>query len=209
MSEESSRPPAPAELLAEIEELAATCERHVKDAVGVALDGTIETLPVLDHYLELSREAIRERPELLPLLSRTIGAYFGRVVAGHFEGFWWFENADVHTWFVCMQRVFLALNPVGLVHEALAGANELEALGGPPPDLRLAVEDRDLVQERLAALPPVADTDFWRLSVRVEGLEVAVAALREQMLEGGLADVSFEPSDYDDELSSLPAYQLN
>ena len=37
----------------------------------------------------------------------------------------------------------------------------------------------------------------------------AVPALREQMLEGGMADVSFEPADYDDELSGVPAHELN
>jgi hypothetical protein len=144
----------------------------------------------------------------LPLLSRTIGAYFGRVLARHFDGFWWLTSADVHTWFVCMRHVYLALNPVGLAHAALA-PDELEAMSGPPADLRLAAEDRELVEQRLEALPPVAEADFTRLSVRVEGLEIAVAALREQMVEGGTSDVTFEPRDYDDELQPPPPHALN
>jgi hypothetical protein len=208
MSQGFSPPSVAAELLAEIEELSQSCERHVRDALGIGLDGEIETLPILDHYITISRDAVRQRPELLPLLTRTIGAYFGRVLARHFDGFWWLTSGDVHTWFVCMRHVFLALNPVGLVHAALA-VDQVEAMSGPPADLRLAAEDRELVEQRLAALPPVAEADFSRLSVRVEGLEVAVAALREQMLEGGLGDVSFEPADYNDELTPVPAHDLN
>lgn len=204
----STSPSIAAELLSEIEELSQTCERHVRDALGIGLDGEIETLPILDHYITVSREAVRQRPELLPLLSRTIGAYFGRVLARHFEGFWWLTSEDVHTWFVCMRNVYLALNPVGLVHAALA-PDEVEAMSGPPADLRLAREDRELVELRLGALPPVAEADYSRLSVRVEGLEVAVAALREQMLEGGMGDVTFEPRDYDDELAAAGPQLLN
>jgi hypothetical protein len=208
MQQGLSIPTVAAELLAEIEELSESCERHVRDALGISLDGEIETLPILDHYIAISRDAVRQRPELLPLLSRTIGAYFGRVLARHFEGFWWLTSADVHTWFVCLRHVYLALNPVGLVHAALA-PDEIEAMSGPPADLRLAAEDRELVELRLAALPPVAEADFSRLSVRVEGLEIAVAALREQMLEGGMADVTFEPADYTDELAPVPPQELN
>lgn len=200
---EVSAPAGAAELLAEIEELSESCERHVRDALGIALDGSIETLPILDHYISLSRDAIRDRPELLPLLSRTIGAYFGRVLARHFDGFWWLRSGDVHTWFVCLKHVFLALNPVGLAHAALV-SDDIEAMSGPPADLRLAAEDRELVERRLEALPPVSEADYVRLSVRVEGIEIAVAALREQMHEGGLDDVRFEPSDYDDELTPDP-----
>jgi hypothetical protein len=204
----ASSPTVAAELLAEIEELSESCERHVRDALGISLDGEIETLPILDHYIAISRDAVRQRPELLPLLSRTIGAYFGRVLARHFEGFWWLRSADVHTWFVCLRHVYLALNPVGLVHAALA-PDEVEAMSGPPADLRLDRADREYIEERLAALPPVAEADYARLSVRVEGLEIAVAALREQMHEGGLDDVTFEPGDYDDDLSPAPAQSLN
>jgi hypothetical protein len=208
MQQGISTPSVAAELLAEIEELSESCERHVRDALGIGLDGEIETLPIVDHYITISRDAIRQRPELLPLLSRTIGAYFGRVLARHFDGFWWLTSTDVHTWFVCCRHVYLAINPVGLVHAALA-ADEIEAMSGPPAELRLAAEDRELVELRLAALPPVAEADFSRLSVRVEGLEIAVAALREQMLEGGMADVTFEPADYTDDLSPVAAHQLN
>ena len=69
-----SSPGADQQALAdEVRELSARCEQHVRDAVGMALDGTIDTLPILDDYVRLSVEASAQRPELLPLLSRTVG----------------------------------------------------------------------------------------------------------------------------------------
>jgi hypothetical protein len=103
----------------EVRELSASCEQHVRDAVGLELDGNIETLPILDHYIRLSRDAVRERPELLPLLARTVGGYFGQVVADHFNGFWSLTSPDVNTWYVCLRCVFLAFNPIGMAHAAL------------------------------------------------------------------------------------------
>jgi hypothetical protein len=189
-------------LATEIQELSASCEQHVRDAVGMALDGTIETLPILDHYVRLSAEAIRERPELLELLSRTVGAYFGQVVADHFGGFWLLPSADVHSWYVCLRGVYLAFNPVGMAHAALTWSldTDVRALG-PAAELRLAREDREAVEARLAALPPVREGDFFSLSTRVEGLEVAVAALGEDMAAGGISDVIFDDDDYAKELA--------
>ncbi len=182
-----------------LQELCASCEQHVKDAVGLALDGSIETLPVLDHYLRISAQSVRERPELVPLLSRTAGAYFGQVVAAHFGGFWWAQGADAHRWYVCFRNVYLALNPVGIAHRALVWKLD-SAPEGPPAELHLAREDRGWVSERLEALPPVREGDFYSLSVCVESLEIASAALGEQMAAAGTADVLFDEDDYVAEL---------
>jgi hypothetical protein len=188
-----------AALAEEIRELSASCEQHVRDAVGLALDGSIETLPILDHYVRLSREAARERPELLPLLARTVGAYFGQVVADHFGGFWLLPSADVYTWHVCLRSVYLAFNPIGMAHSALTWSlDPAYASGGPPAEVRLAREDREWIEQRLAALPPVREGDFFALSTRVEGLEIAVAALGEQLAAAGTADVVFDDDDYAD-----------
>jgi hypothetical protein len=48
----------------------------------------------------------------------------------------------------------------------------------------------------------VREGDFFSLSVRVEGLEVAVAALGEQMAQAGTGDVTFDDDDYASELGS-------
>ena len=195
----------------EVRELSASCEQHVRDAVGLELDGTIETLPILDHYIRLSRDAVRERPELLPLLARTVGAYFGQVVADHFGGFWSLPGPDVNSWYVCLRSVYLAFNPIGMAHAALTWSLDESLAAGPPAELRLGRADRAWVEQRLAALPPVREGDFFALSTRVEGIEIAVAALGEQMAQAGTADVVFDDDDYGEDLSvpQPPAETLN
>jgi hypothetical protein len=198
-----------AALADELRELSASCEQHVRDAVGLALDGSIETLPILDHYVRLSAAASRDRPELLPLLARTVGAYFGQVVADHFGGFWLLPSPDVSTWYVCLRSVYVAFNPIGMAHAALTWSLEPESsLAGPPAELHLARKDRQWVEQRLAALPPVRESDFFSLSTRVEGMEIAVAALAEQMAEAGMADVIFDDDDYSKELGAAGAGSL-
>jgi hypothetical protein len=194
----------------EVRELSASCEQHVRDAVGLELDGTIETLPILDHYVRLSRDAVRERQELLPLLARTVGAYFGQVVADHFGGFWSLTSPDVNTWYVCLRGVYLAFNPIGMAYAALIWSIEEELPPGPPAELRLSRQDRSWVEQRLAALPPVREGDFFTLSTRVEGMEVAVAALGEQMAQAGTAEVVYDDDDYAEDLAlTTPPHTLN
>ncbi|MBK9265943.1 MAG: hypothetical protein IPM54_39935 [Polyangiaceae bacterium] len=61
-----------------IADLAASCVRYVKQSVGFTLDFEPETLPVLDHYVELARAAANERKETALLAAQTIGAYLGK-----------------------------------------------------------------------------------------------------------------------------------
>lgn len=204
MSESGTNPVDVVALAEHVRELSGNCEQHVRDALGLALDGTIETLPILDHYIRISHRAIRERPELLPLLSRTVGAYFGQVVSDHFGGFWYLPSPDAQTWYVCLRSVYLAFNPIGMAHAALSwGLDRDEAAFGPPSELHLSKTDRELVERRLAALPPVKEQDFFALSTRVEGLEIAVAALGEQRAAKGDADTALTDDDYAAELEEL------
>ena len=197
-------------LAEEVRELSARCEQHVRDAVGLALDGTIETLPILDHYVRLSVEASAQRPEILPLLSRTVGAYFGQVVADHLGGFWFLPGEDVYTWHICLRSVFLAFNPIGMAHTALTWSLGAEQLAdGPPAELRLAARYRDHIEQRLAALPPVREGDFFALSTRLEALEIAAAALGEAMAAGGHGDQVFDDDDYAEELAGITAPALH
>jgi hypothetical protein len=190
----------PDALASQVRELAASCEQHVLGSVGLALDGSIETLPLLDHYLRVSARESERRPELVPLLSRTVGAYFGQVVAAAFGGFWWLPSADVHRWYVCLRPVYLAINPVGMAHAALTWSHARPPGDAPPTELMLAAEDRELVESRLSGLPPVQEPDYFALCTRVEALEVAVAALGEQMALAGTADVTFDDDDYVEQL---------
>jgi hypothetical protein len=60
----------------------------------------------------------------------------------------------------------------------------------------LASQDREWIERRLNALPPVREQDFFTLTTRVEALEIAVAALGERMAAAGIADSTYDDDDY-------------
>jgi len=160
----------------------------------VELDYTPETLSLVDYYMERARENVTERPELLEVVTRSVGAYFGEVVRRTFHGFWRLPSGDAHDWQVCMQEVYLAINPIGVAWDAVRASAEHE---GPSSELVLDRDEVETVERRLAALPEVPEDQYWLLTTRIEVIEVAVEHLRVEMERGGIADVSFEPGDYD------------
>jgi hypothetical protein len=180
----------------EIEELAESCRQYVLHSTGIELDYTPETLSVLDHYLAGARQSITERPELEPLIARSVGAYFGELVRRKQPSFWSLPTADAHDWRLCAREVFLAFNPIGVAYDALADGVEHD---GPSSELRTAPEDRDVVAQRLEELPEVVESEYYLLSTRLEVIEAAALALRLDMQKSGVDDVRFEESDYDEE----------
>lgn len=178
----------------EIEELAEACRQYVLAATGVELDYTQDTLSVLDHYVLLARGGIEERPELITLAARAVGAYFGEVVRRTIPSFWALGSADVFDWRVCGTNAYLWINPVGVAYDALAGGVEHE---GPPSELGVSAEEREIVEARLAELPDVPEDEYYLLCTRLEVIEVAYEALRLEMERQGTGDVVFDEGDYD------------
>lgn len=178
---------------AAIEELTLTCLEYVKRALGVALDFTPETLPLLDHYASIARSEIAANPALASIIAPAVGAYFGEVVRGRFGGFWRVPNQNVHDWSVCSQRTFLAVNPIGVAYDAIYASNEHD---GPRSILRVAPEDREYLDRRLATVPPVAEDEFYSFSTRFEVLEVANEALAAKMEEEGYGGTEYTEDDY-------------
>jgi hypothetical protein len=170
------------------------CIDSVHRALGVTLDFTDETLPILDHYVSLARDSIRERPEIAQLLLSAIGAYFGELVRRRIHGHWRIPNPDVHSWQICAQFVFFSFNPIGVAHEALQQGTEH---GGPGAELRLAHEDQAIIADRLAMAPPVPEGQYYLLTTRLEGIDIVVETLRLAMHDGGHADIEFDIDDYD------------
>lgn len=194
---EDSGLPHQDDLTGQLKELADTCRDCVRRAVGTELDDTPDTLPVLDHYVRLSHENVKERPELMALLARAVGAYFGEAVRLHMDGFWYLGSPDAADWYVCARSVFLAINPVGAAYEALAQSSEHS---GPSAQLRVRREARTRVEERLHSLPPVSERDYYLLSTRLEVLEVAAAALAADSLACGEEQIELGRDDYAPEL---------
>jgi hypothetical protein len=185
------------ELAGELKQLSETCREYVRRAVGTQLDDTPDTLPVLDHYIKISRDSMQQRPELMALAARAVGAYFGEVVRRQMDGFWYLGSPDTEDWYVCARAVFLAINPVGAAYEALTGTSEH---AGPSAQLRVHRASRGRVEQRLNSLPPVSEPDYYLLSTRLEALEVAAAALAADSIAHGEERVELGRDDYAPEL---------
>ena len=178
----------------EVRDLAASCTDYVRQALDFELDLHPDTLSVVDHYLTQARLSTIERPELLPLLARSVGAYFGELVRREHGGFWHLPGPDSHEWRVCFSDVFLAFNPVGVAHEALTSG---AADGGPSGALQFAPDERDVMRARLDAIPPVPEDEYYSLCTRWDVLEIAHEALRGLMRQGGVEETTYELEDYD------------
>ncbi len=164
----------------EVAELAAGCRRFVQESVGVALDGTQDTLPLLDHYLQQvppsAPEAVRR------LIAASAGAYFGEVVAHHLPGARWHLVGSEHTaWRIEFAPCFLAFHPIAMAREAIEG-RELEGLFG---SLHVRPQDREPLHEALDRLGGVREGDYYRLAVRFEVVQLAYEVLGARRNEGG------------------------
>jgi hypothetical protein len=178
-----------------VQELIASCVRFVHSSIGLELDFSHETLPLLDHYTIGARGELEARPEALSLVAQSLGAYFGQVLAVEFTGFWRASQQDSHSWLLCLQPVFLAINPVGVAYDVLTRGGRHD---GPSPQLRVAREDEQFVADRLRSLPEENEDDYYGFATRFDALAAVVEALRGQMIDGGQEDVTFESSDYGD-----------
>jgi hypothetical protein len=189
-AEEAASEPEPAP--PEVRELVASCVRFVQAKFGVVLDGTQDTLSLLDAYVQDARNSVTERPETLPLIASSIGAYFGEVVRLAF-GATWVTVGDHTAWRLCFKRVYLAFNPIGMAIEAITG----EESTGAGAHLEMESEDREQLTRRLAALGEVDSDEYYLPTTRFDVIEIAVASIHGRMVEQGLGDVTFSPDDYE------------
>jgi Family of unknown function (DUF6278) len=187
-------PDAVADPPAEVAELAAACVRFTTARYGVMPDFTPDTLSLVDQWLRDARREIEERPETVQVVQAAAGAYLGEVVRRAF-GARWVTGEDHAGWLLCMSTVYCAFNPIGMAREALM----LDAAEGWHAHFELDPGEKDLIEARLAALPEVADEDFYSPSTRFDVVNIVVDALREHMRSSGLGDVRFTPQDYEGE----------
>jgi hypothetical protein len=172
-------------------DLAAACRLAVRQAVGVDLDFTQDTLPLLDHYVG---QATGSREEITALVVPMCGAYFGEVLRRSLGPAQWDipENAEPSEYRLQFERVFLELNPLGMALEAVTRA-PAEGWGA---HLALRPTDRALVEDAVDVLGDVRDEDFYRFGVRFEVVEQAVEALRRKAKQPGEPIAEYGPADY-------------
>jgi hypothetical protein len=183
--EEPAPPPA------DIADLAAACVRFIGARYGATLDFDPDTLSFVDQWVRDARAEIARRPEAVDVVQSAAGAYLGEVIRRAFGGTW-VTGGEVADWRLCLSRVFCAFNPIGMVREALL----LDTADGWHGHFQLDPGERDEIEQRLAALPPVEDDEFFAPSTRFDVTEIVVAALLADMQARGLADVRFGAEDY-------------
>jgi hypothetical protein len=188
----SSPPESEPEIPAVVVDLADSCVRFVQRALGIQLDYTPDTLPLLDHYLRTAQGVTKE--ELLGLLTPAAGAYFGEVVRRHLgPSRWHWESDDFGECRLEFERCFLSFNPIGIALEAL----QRQEADGYGANLSLLREDEQLVREALERTGGDVDSDdYWRLAVRFEVIEQVVGLLVEKAIATDELSRRFGPEVY-------------
>jgi hypothetical protein len=182
---------APTPPPANVAELAAACVRFVATRYNAALDFTPETLSFVDHWLREARADLAERPEAAQLVQAAAGAYLGEVIRRTFGGFWDVEGPH-GDWRLMLERVYCAFNPIGMAREALL----LETAEGWHAHFELDPGEAEAMEQRLAALPPASDEEYYAPSTRFDVVSILFEALRAGMRGRGLSDVRFTLEDY-------------
>lgn len=180
--------PPPPERVAE---LCAACMRFVASKYKVSLDGTPDTLSLLDQYVREARDAVRERPESIELVAPAVGAYLGEVMRQLFRAEWWAEG-DYAGWRLYFTNVYLAFNPIGMAREAICMTEE----EGWHAHLALDPAEREEIEARLAAMPEVGEEEYYLPTTRLEVVMAVVETLRARAEASGMGEVSFSKADY-------------
>ena len=173
-------------------ELCAACMRFVASKYKVSLDGTPETLSLVDQYVREARGAFAERPESIDLVAPAVGAYFGEVIRQTFGGEW-FADGDHGGWRLYFSNVYLAFNPIGMAREAITMREE----AGWHAHLELDPGEREIIEQRLAVIPEVDEEEYYLPTTQLEVLTIVVETLRATAENSGTGEVRFTRADYD------------
>jgi hypothetical protein len=152
---------------------AQTCVQYVEKNLGVALDFSVETLPVLDHYLRLARTADSERPETGALVATVAGCYVGEVLRLRHDLRWDLSADDPLRWKLASPERSLVVFPVALARVAIEGP------AAEPNFEVFALETklRNALARRLDELPAVPEEEYVAPSTRVEVVDIAIDLL--------------------------------
>jgi len=167
-------PEADAAWPAQIRDWAEACRSFVKEALGIELDYTPDTLPILDHYVAAKAKPATE--EVRELLTPPLGAYFGEVVRRSLdaEGVRWHAPGEAYeSYRLEFDAFFLCFNPLGVAVEVLM-ADDAEGYGA---HFQLLDESRPAVEDALAQSESVSADDYYTFTMRFETLELVVSVL--------------------------------
>ena len=181
-------PPVP------VHDLASALVTSVQSTLGIELDYTSDTLPILDHYVRT--EVPKDADAMLGLVAPMCGAYFGEVLRRSFGGLRWFAEGEHGRWRLEGEYVFIHFNPIALALECIV-EGEYEGWSG---HFQLSKRDEAVVAEALDLGGQIDEEDYYRFAIRYETLEQVLNTLV------GLAEQRAKHADdTDDEASSYIA----
>jgi hypothetical protein len=152
-------------------DLTVACVTSAKNATGLELDLTPDTLPFLDHYANLVDS---RREQVVSLLAPMCGAYFGELIRRQLgDGEWILHADDYAQWRLRFEACSLSFNPIGIALEVLL-SQDVADWGA---HLQTAPEDRSRVEQALEVLGNVPDRDYYTFCVRYEAIEQAYRSL--------------------------------
>lgn len=204
-------------------ELADAFRGHVQRALGrspsvtVGLDDAETSLAFVDHYLRTMRS--ETRAPILSLIAAEAGAYYGELVCRALGGTWIGDGKDPRRLRVLMRDQFLYFSPVDQAFEVLRGqggedddddddpAVPVEGLDtefhadrrarprdeSPDTDVQ---DDAAWLAERLAELPPIAQSEYYSLTCRYETLKLVLELLATKHLAEGRTPREYHVGDY-------------
>jgi hypothetical protein len=150
-----------------VHELAERTVDFVRRTIGIALDYTPETLPVLDHYLHSVPD---DNLEAVALVAATAGAYFGEVARRTLGGEWGDTAGEPTEWELTVAGA-LRLTPGAFAREAILTEDTGEAVYDVPD------ADRDAVEDALEAKGQVAEDEYYSLCGRLETMQLIADVL--------------------------------
>lgn len=148
---------------------ARSCILYVEKSIGVTLDYTTETLPILDHYLRTAGAPGANQPETTLLLATVAGCYLGEVIRSRHPLQWDLGQQDPMHWSLTSHDANITVFPIAIAHiavEGIAAERQVEAF-------QLEGKLKKALARRLANLPAVSDEEYVAPSTRVEVIDIA------------------------------------
>jgi hypothetical protein len=134
------------------------------------MDFSLETLPLLDHYLLHARNPVNLRPEARSLLSVVAGCYVGEVIRRRHPFRWNVQDPEPARWRLDWESGPVTVFPIALAVVAIDGASSEANL----EVFRFERAHQDQVAARLARLPAVPEDEYTTPSTRLEVLDIAL-----------------------------------
>ncbi len=154
------------------------CARAVEKTLGVRLDLTPDTLPILDHYVDRLREGESRvgRDPVTGLVAVMAGVYFGELVRLGFPCRWRTSGGEPAEWRIEFLRCVLMFYPVAVAWEVILRHDDHDL----PSGFYVDEAERSTVRERLAGLPGARPDEYYSFSQRWETLALIAGWLTER-----------------------------